>query len=211
MTNGVDMERLQRQVTSDSDAYQAYVRKTEEARASEALNTNKILNVSVAQPPIVPLQPVFPSVPFNLAVGLILAAAVRSGGRVLGGRKRFEDLFVGRREQSYWTSDCRSTERAGVMAMYYRHFGLDGPPFRFTPSPTLYLGPAHRECLAALEWGLLHDQCGFMVLLGETGTGKTTLLNSVLARRLPNLQIAACRIQDSASSKSCASCCRSSG
>lgn len=74
--------------------------------------------------------------------------------------------------------------------MYYRHFSLDGPPFRFTPSPTLYLGPAHRECLAALEWGLLHDQCGFMVLLGETGTGKTTLLNSVLTRRLPNLQIA---------------------
>jgi uncharacterized protein involved in exopolysaccharide biosynthesis len=74
VTNGVDMERLQRQVTSDSDAYQAYVRKTEEARASEALNTNKILNVSVAQPPIVPLQPVFPSVPFNMAIGLILAA-----------------------------------------------------------------------------------------------------------------------------------------
>ena len=74
--------------------------------------------------------------------------------------------------------------------MYYRHFGLDGPPFRFTPSPTLYLGPAHRECLAALEWALLHDQCGFMVLLGETGTGKTTLLNSVLARSLPNLKIA---------------------
>jgi uncharacterized protein involved in exopolysaccharide biosynthesis len=73
VTNGVDMERLQRQVTSDSDAYQAYVRKTEEARASEALNSNKILNVSVAQPPIVPMQPVFPSVPFNLAVGLMLA------------------------------------------------------------------------------------------------------------------------------------------
>ena len=75
--------------------------------------------------------------------------------------------------------------------MYYRHFGLDGPPFRFTPSPTvLYLGPAHRECLAALEWGLLHDQCGFMLLLGETGTGKTTLVSTVLARRLPNLQLA---------------------
>lgn len=75
--------------------------------------------------------------------------------------------------------------------MYYRHFGLDGPPFRFTPSPTvLYLGPAHRECLAALEWALLHDQCGFMLLMGETGTGKTTLLSTVLARRLPNLQVA---------------------
>ena len=75
--------------------------------------------------------------------------------------------------------------------MYYRHFALDGPPFRFTSSPTtVYLGAAHRECLAALEWGLLYDQCGFMLLLGETGTGKTTLVNSVLARRLPKLQLA---------------------
>jgi type II secretory pathway predicted ATPase ExeA len=75
--------------------------------------------------------------------------------------------------------------------MYYRHFALDGPPFRFTSSPTaVYLGAAHRECLAALEWGLLYDQCGFMLVLGETGTGKTTLVNKVLARRLPNLQLA---------------------
>ena len=75
--------------------------------------------------------------------------------------------------------------------MYYRHFGLDGPPFRFSPSAAvLYLGSSHRECLAALEWALIHDQCGFMLLVGETGTGKTTLLNAVLARRLPNLHLA---------------------
>jgi uncharacterized protein involved in exopolysaccharide biosynthesis len=73
VTNGVEMQRLQRQATSDSDAYQVYVRKTEEARASEALNSNKLLNVSVAQPPIAPVVPSFPSVPLNLAVGLILA------------------------------------------------------------------------------------------------------------------------------------------
>jgi uncharacterized protein involved in exopolysaccharide biosynthesis len=73
VTNGVELQRLQRQATSDSDAYQAYVRKTEEARASQELNSNKILNVSVAQPPIDPIVPAFPSVPFNLAVGLVLA------------------------------------------------------------------------------------------------------------------------------------------
>ena len=76
--------------------------------------------------------------------------------------------------------------------MYYRQFGLDGPPFRFAPSAAvLYLGNSHRECLAALEWALLHDQCGgFMLLTGETGTGKTTLLNTVLARRVPSLHLA---------------------
>ena len=191
VTNGVQMDRLQRQVTSDSDAYQAYVRKTEEARASEALNSNKILNVSVAQPPIVPLQPVVSECAVQPGRRTDPRDPVRSGGRLLGGRKRLEDLFVWRRERSYGASDRRNSERADVTAMYYRHFGLDGPPFRFTSSPTaVYLGAAHRECLAALEWGLLYDQCGFMVLLGETGTGKTTLVNTVLARRLPNLHLA---------------------
>jgi type II secretory pathway predicted ATPase ExeA len=75
--------------------------------------------------------------------------------------------------------------------MYYRHFGLDGPPFRFLSSPAgLYLGESHREALAAMEWALLPEHCGFMVLIGETGTGKTTLLNAILARRLANLHLA---------------------
>jgi type II secretory pathway predicted ATPase ExeA len=75
--------------------------------------------------------------------------------------------------------------------MYYQHFGLEGPPFRFSPSATpLFLSSAHRECLAALEWAMVHDECGFMLLLGETGTGKTTLLKAILARRFPRLHLA---------------------
>ncbi|HJU28417.1 MAG TPA: AAA family ATPase, partial [Candidatus Binataceae bacterium] len=67
--------------------------------------------------------------------------------------------------------------------MYYRHFGLDGSPFQFTPSARpLFLSKSHREGLAALEWGLLHEPSGFTVLVGETGTGKTTLIVSILAR-----------------------------
>src|SRR5215470_8770257 len=75
--------------------------------------------------------------------------------------------------------------------MYYKHFGLEGAPFRFSTAATpLYLSSAHRECLAALEWALIHDECGFMLLLGETGTGKTTVLNAVRAQRLPRLRLA---------------------
>ena len=72
--------------------------------------------------------------------------------------------------------------------MYYRHFGLNGPPFQFTASPTvLYLSETHRECLSALEWGLLHEPSGFSLLIGETGTGKTTLVCAILARQLENV------------------------
>jgi general secretion pathway protein A len=75
--------------------------------------------------------------------------------------------------------------------MYHQHFGLSGPPFQFTPSPeALYLSRTHRECLAALEWGLLHDPTGYSLLVGQSGLGKTTLICAVLARGYNNVQAA---------------------
>jgi uncharacterized protein involved in exopolysaccharide biosynthesis len=68
----VVLDRLQRTVQNSKDAYLSYVRKSEEARAAEALNRSRILNVSVAQPATAPLRPVFPNVPLNTGVGLIL-------------------------------------------------------------------------------------------------------------------------------------------
>ncbi len=68
--------------------------------------------------------------------------------------------------------------------MYHHHFGLSGPPFQFTPAPgALYLSHTHREALAALEWGLVHEPTGFTLLVGQSGVGKTTLVCSLLARR----------------------------
>ncbi len=75
--------------------------------------------------------------------------------------------------------------------MYYRHFRLTGPPFEALAGPeALYLSRAHRESLAALEWGLLHEPSGFTTLIGETGTGKTTLVSSILARNFTQLRAA---------------------
>jgi general secretion pathway protein A len=75
--------------------------------------------------------------------------------------------------------------------MYYQHFNLSGPPFQFTPSAeVLYPSKSHREALAALEWGLLHEPSGLTLLIGEPGTGKTTLISSVLARHLKRVRIA---------------------
>jgi type II secretory pathway predicted ATPase ExeA len=66
---------------------------------------------------------------------------------------------------------------------HYQHFGLEGPLFRVTsPSQPLYMGRAHQEALAALEWGVCHEPSGFTLLIGEPGTGKTTLLLSLLTR-----------------------------
>ena len=75
VNNALVLDRLQRDVQNSKDAYMSYVRKSEEARAAEALNSSRILNVSVAQPATAPLRPVFPNVPINIAAGLLLAMA----------------------------------------------------------------------------------------------------------------------------------------
>ncbi|MGH7918065.1 MAG: hypothetical protein ACREQE_11395, partial [Candidatus Binataceae bacterium] len=79
VNNGVAMGRLQRKVQTDQEAYLSYVRKSEEARTAQGLNLNKILNVSVAQPPLQPDRPVFPIVWLNLIAGLVLGAGVGFG------------------------------------------------------------------------------------------------------------------------------------
>ncbi|MFQ5667104.1 MAG: ExeA family protein [Candidatus Binatia bacterium] len=66
--------------------------------------------------------------------------------------------------------------------MYTRHFGLTAEPFSLTPDPSsLYMSPGHAEALAALEIGL-RSRRGLIVMTGEVGTGKTTLLYSILSR-----------------------------
>ena len=70
-TDGVTIERLERKVESDKEAYMSYVRKGEEARAAEALNQSQILNVSVVQDPTAPLEPISPRIMLNLVSGLL--------------------------------------------------------------------------------------------------------------------------------------------
>ena len=75
--------------------------------------------------------------------------------------------------------------------MYYRHFNLNGAPFQFTPSGAmLFQSKSHSEALAALEWGVLHEPSGLTLLVGEPGTGKTTLVCSVLERHFEHVRLA---------------------
>jgi general secretion pathway protein A len=74
--------------------------------------------------------------------------------------------------------------------MYYEYFGLNGPPFGpFDSSTALFLGTGHREGLAALQWGL-REPSGFTMLVGEVGTGKTTLVRSLLDRGCAGVRVA---------------------
>jgi len=64
--------------------------------------------------------------------------------------------------------------------MYHHFFGFRELPFELTPNPKfLFLTAQHREALSALEYGLSTAK-GVTALIGEAGTGKTTLLLTAL-------------------------------
>ncbi|MEL7022410.1 MAG: AAA family ATPase [Pseudomonadota bacterium] len=64
--------------------------------------------------------------------------------------------------------------------MYLEFFGLEERPFNITPDPRyLFMSARHAEALAHLVYGVTESD-GFIVLTGEVGTGKTTLVRSLL-------------------------------
>jgi general secretion pathway protein A len=66
--------------------------------------------------------------------------------------------------------------------MYHEHYGLVRSPFEMTPDPAfLVLGDTHQEGLATLLYAV-RSRKGFVLLTGEVGTGKTTLLHALLAQ-----------------------------
>jgi general secretion pathway protein A len=66
--------------------------------------------------------------------------------------------------------------------MYTAFFGLAEKPFAITPDPRyLYLSERHAEALAHLLYGI-NESGGFIQLTGEVGTGKTTVVRTLLSR-----------------------------
>ena len=64
--------------------------------------------------------------------------------------------------------------------MYLSHYNLTEKPFQISTDPKfLWLGEKHREALAVLKYGIINNQ-GFVLLTGDVGTGKTTLINALV-------------------------------
>ena len=108
----------------------------------------------------------------------------------------FAGATVGRRASSvsaagyWWQSRSQRRRResgsrggAGGLSMYHAHYGLLRSPFEMTPDPAFLCTERRRisEGLATLVYGVKARK-GFVLLTGEVGTGKTTLLHALLAQ-----------------------------
>ena len=64
--------------------------------------------------------------------------------------------------------------------MYENFYGLTEKPFQIVPNPSyLYMSPVHENALTYLEYGLI-ENVGFILLTGNVGTGKTTLVRHIM-------------------------------
>ena len=63
--------------------------------------------------------------------------------------------------------------------MYESFYGLTGKPFQLNPDPEFYFGSkGHKRAFAYLQYGI-HQSEGFIVITGEIGAGKTTIVRSL--------------------------------
>lgn len=82
--------------------------------------------------------------------------------------------------------------------MYDQYYGFSGRPFQLTPDPAFYFESAtHRKAMSYLGYGLAQGE-GFIVITGDIGAGKTTLVGHLMAtidpRRLTAVQIVSTQV-----------------
>ena len=77
--------------------------------------------------------------------------------------------------------------------MYAAHFGLSAPPFQLNPDPSfLYESKGHNYAHQYLRFGAMQGE-GFIIVTGEIGAGKTTLVRALL-NELDPTKVAAAQI-----------------
>lgn len=81
----------------------------------------------------------------------------------------------------HFVTDGKYHDFSPRLSVYAEHFGLREQPFHVTPDPRFfYPNLAYQEAYASLMYGIKQRK-GFIVLTGEVGTGKTTLLRRLIA------------------------------
>ena len=83
--------------------------------------------------------------------------------------------------------------------MYSEHYGLTGNPFQLTPDPRFWFeSETHKKAMAYLGYGLAQGE-GFIVITGDIGAGKTTLVGHLMATidttRLTAVQIVSTQVE----------------
>jgi general secretion pathway protein A len=77
--------------------------------------------------------------------------------------------------------------------MFESHFGFSGPPFQLSPDPSFYFdSKGHANVLSYLKFGVYQGE-GFIVVTGEVGAGKTTLVRALLSQ-LNGQQVVAAQV-----------------
>jgi general secretion pathway protein A len=77
--------------------------------------------------------------------------------------------------------------------MYESFYGLTGKPFQLNPDPNFYFDSRqHRRASAYLEYGL-HQNEGFIIVTGDVGAGKTTIVRNLL-NKLDSMQVVAAQL-----------------
>lgn len=71
--------------------------------------------------------------------------------------------------------------------MYESYFNLTSKPFELVPNPDfLFLSKAHRRARIYLDYGI-NERAGFILLTGEVGSGKTTLIRDLIKQQRPGV------------------------
>ena len=77
--------------------------------------------------------------------------------------------------------------------MYETYYGLSGKPFQLNPDPSFFFGSrGHKRAFAYLQYGVYQSE-GFIVITGEVGAGKTTIVRN-LFEQLDRSQLVAAQI-----------------
>src|SRR5512142_2774721 len=74
--------------------------------------------------------------------------------------------------------------------MYEKYFNLREKPFELVPNPAfLYMSKTHKKAVHYLDYGI-KERAGFILLTGEVGSGKTTLISDLINRIEANVNLA---------------------